>query len=352
MLKGQRTIFNVLSALTLVLAFSLVAATPALAATKTASVAGNWDSTATWGGSAAPTTGDDVIINVAVAYNLTTTTTVSSLTVNSGGALNFSSSGSGSLTVTGNVTNAGTIAVVNVTGAANIHTLTVGGNFTNNNTFTAAAVDDHLNLVFNGAAQSLGGTTATVFQDLTINAGATVTATNNFSIGNDATTGTVIPGAFTVTGTFTPGTYKVSYTATVAQTVANTTYYNLTINNTNGVTLNSSPTISGTLTLTSGAFGVGTNTLTLNGTISATSGSITSSATGTVIYGSGSAQAILAANYGNLTSSGAGARTLASSGTVGVAGTFTPGTNSYTITEHRMGCGINRGDFRTNPQLR
>ncbi|MFA7177189.1 MAG: hypothetical protein WC114_08075, partial [Smithellaceae bacterium] len=47
--------------------------------------------------------------------------------------------------------------------------------------------------------------------------------------------------------------------------------------------------------------------------------------------GSGS-QTIPAFNYNNLTSSSSGGRTLASSGTVGVAGTFTPGGNSYTIT--------------------
>ena len=44
------------------------------------------------------------------------------------------------------------------------------------------------------------------------------------------------------------------------------------------------------------------------------------------------AQTIPAFDYNNLTSSSTGARTLASSGTVGVAGTFTPGTNTYTIT--------------------
>src|SRR4029079_19167660 len=49
------------------------------------------------------------------------------------------------------------------------------------------------------------------------------------------------------------------------------------------------------------------------------------------IYAGAGAQTIAAQNYGNLTSSGAGARTLASTGTIGVAGTFTPGTNAYTV---------------------
>ncbi|HUC20353.1 MAG TPA: hypothetical protein VMR98_02580, partial [Candidatus Polarisedimenticolaceae bacterium] len=42
-------------------------------------------------------------------------------------------------------------------------------------------------------------------------------------------------------------------------------------------------------------------------------------------------QTIPAFNYNNLTSSGGGGRTLASSGIVGIAGVFTPGTNVYTI---------------------
>ena len=44
------------------------------------------------------------------------------------------------------------------------------------------------------------------------------------------------------------------------------------------------------------------------------------------------AQTIPAFNYNNLTSSNTGARTLANSGSIGIAGVFTPGTNAYTIT--------------------
>ncbi len=58
----------------------------------------------------------------------------------------------------------------------------------------------------------------------------------------------------------------------------------------------------------------------------------TLSATSTVNFASTAAQTIPALNYGNLTSSSSGSRTLAGSGTIGIAGTFTPSTNSYTIT--------------------
>jgi hypothetical protein len=51
-----------------------------------------------------------------------------------------------------------------------------------------------------------------------------------------------------------------------------------------------------------------------------------------VNFNGAGAETIPAFNYNNLTSSSTGARTLASSGTIGVAGTFTPGSNAYTIT--------------------
>jgi hypothetical protein len=61
-------------------------------------------------------------------------------------------------------------------------------------------------------------------------------------------------------------------------------------------------------------------------------GTVTLGATSTVDYTGTGAQTVAAQNYGNLTSSSSGTRTLAGSGTVGIAGTFTPGSNSYTIT--------------------
>ncbi len=52
----------------------------------------------------------------------------------------------------------------------------------------------------------------------------------------------------------------------------------------------------------------------------------------TVNYASTGPQTIAAVSFGNLLSSSTGSRTLAPSGTIGVAGTFTPGGNAYTIT--------------------
>lgn len=54
--------------------------------------------------------------------------------------------------------------------------------------------------------------------------------------------------------------------------------------------------------------------------------------TSTVLFNGSGPQTIPSFNYYNLTSNSTGTRTLAGAGTIGIAGIFTPGTNSYTIT--------------------
>ncbi|HMP22226.1 MAG TPA: T9SS type A sorting domain-containing protein [Ferruginibacter sp.] len=82
----------------------------------------------------------------------------------------------------------------------------------------------------------------------------------------------------------------------------------------------------GTLNMTGGG------TINLTGSWTKTGGATFTSGTGTINYNSSAAQTIAAENYYNLTSSSAGARTLAGAGTIGVSNIFTPGSNSYTIT--------------------
>ncbi|QQS15430.1 MAG: hypothetical protein IPK84_03610 [Candidatus Moraniibacteriota bacterium] len=77
--------------------------------------------------------------------------------------------------------------------------------------------------------------------------------------------------------------------------------------------------------------------LTLDGNTLYVSSSLTSSGTfnaniSTVDFNGAGSQTIPALNYNNLTSSSTGVRVLANSGTIGIASTFTPGSNSYTIT--------------------
>jgi hypothetical protein len=81
--------------------------------------------------------------------------------------------------------------------------------------------------------------------------------------------------------------------------------------------------VSGNMTLTNGRFNTAAAFPAVSGTINV--------AGGTVGFTGSIAQTIPAYNYHNLTSSSTGGRTLANSGTIGITGTFTSGTNTYTI---------------------
>ena len=123
-----------------------------------------------------------------------------------------------------------------------------------------------------------------------------------------------------IAGAFSPGsnTYTITgntieFNGSGSQTIPAFNYNNLTSSNTGARTLASSGTIG-----IAGAFTTGTNSYTVTGN--------------TIDYNGSSSQTISAFNYNNLTSSSTGARILASSGTIGIAGAFTPGANSYTVT--------------------
>ena len=138
------------------------------------------------------------------------------------------------------------------------YNLTLGGNFTNNGTFTAGTGT----VILNGTStQTFGGTSSTTFYNLTINTGATLSVgSSNYAL--------TLGGDFTNNGTFTAGTGTVTLNGTSTQKVggtSTTTFYNLTMNNNSayGVTLGNSEIVSNTLTLTGGKIFTDTNKLTL-----------------------------------------------------------------------------------------
>jgi hypothetical protein len=175
-----------------------------------------------------------------------------------------------------------------------------------------------------------------------ITGAGTLNVNGGDSISISGGTFTSTPGTLNITGnllnnggTFTHNSGSVVCNGSSAQTIGGTTamtFNNFTVNNAAGVNLAGNATVAGTLTLTSGIFGVGTNTLTLTGPVSFTSGTIGSSPTGTVNYNQAAGgQNVAPGNYGNLTFN-AQAKVLPNGLTVGIAGTFTTGGVAATIT--------------------
>ena len=182
---------------------------------------------------------------------------------------------------------------------------------------------------------------------------ATVTSTAETLTFGFATSGTgTLETQYTSSTAIAPGSYSftVEYNSSSSnQTFPNgvSAFTNLTIANSGYSTgMYGNITVSGVLNVANGATlsagnyvlggayttsGTGSLTTTCQTTTSATPITATTYTFG-VTYSGTSGQTIVAANYSNLTSSSTGNRTLASSGNIGVSGTFTPGTNTYTIT--------------------
>lgn len=276
----KRKIFSVLLALVLALSFSLMTATPARAATFTITTNTNWSAIP----SGPPLSTDTVTVKNGATLTVDVTNAVAA-TLNlgiSGGASN----GNGTLSFSAgtSVLSVGTSLVIGngaKTGSINMAsggTLQLGGTITvtNGGTWTpgTGTVD------YNAAgAQTVDASFFTSYNNLTLSGS-----------GAKTTTGVTVNGTLSMQGTATASaapTYGASavlvYAGSSSQTTGpelTATIPNLTINNANGVTLNSSPTISGTLTLTSGKITTGSNTL-----IISSSGSVSGGGSSSYVIG-------------------------------------------------------------------
>jgi hypothetical protein len=130
--------------------------------------------------------------------------------------------------------------------------------------------------------------------------------------------------------------------------------FNVTVQNSSTLSLGTDRSISGVLTVSSGILDLSSNqilgsgSIVINGTLktskaagfsgtssTAVSNSISSITLGSasiIDYNSAGNQTITAGNYANLSNSGNGDRTLENSGTIGVSGSFSPGSGNYTTT--------------------
>lgn len=280
----------------------------------------------------------------------TTATTFNVLTLNNTGgtvSLNAATTVLGDLTIpVGNVLSCGST------------TLNLGGNYTNNGTFTAGTSTT----VFNGTgALALSGdmTGANKFNILTFNnAGGTWSfGANSADVASafTITTGTVnapsttlkVAGNFVHTaGTFNDNGGTVELNGTVAQAIPTiaTTFNHLTISNTAAtVTANAAMTVNGTLT-TSASANLNMSTFQLLGTLTpAHSGTLQTQCVsnppipvaktwGGLVSYSGGNMNISQGNYNNLTISGTtGSRTF-TAGTTSVAGSFSLATTTGVTT--------------------
>ncbi len=261
------------------LLFIVLPATPVLAATITSTGAGgNWSATTTWAGGVVPTSGDAVTITtgspvtVDVANAACSTLLLGSnngdvkLTFNSGSVLTVSST----LTIGSNsnkkgsidMTSGGTLQLgagitINGAGTWTPGTGTVTYIAAGDQTVATTFFTSYNNLTLSGSGtKTLGGAT-NANGNLTIGIGATLdVSANNYSM--------IVKGNWNNSGTFTARSGTVTLGGLTTQAIggsATTSFFNLTINNVNGATLNNSPTVSGMLTLTSGKITTAANTL-------------------------------------------------------------------------------------------
>jgi hypothetical protein len=192
--------------------------------------------------------------------------------------------------------------------------------FINNLTFNCTGVASLTNAItavnVTGNVSVQSGSFSNAGFPIAGNSGATFSVSNGALF--DVAKSTSMPTGF---GTMTLGASStVDFIGPNSQTVDAYNYGNLTISGTRinlsvtlatGGTIGIAGTFSPTATFTVGGYVTTNNTIDFNGSTS---------------------QTIPAFNYNNLTSSSSGARTLDGSGTIGIKGTFIPGTNSYTVT--------------------
>ncbi|HJV83169.1 DUF6701 domain-containing protein [Noviherbaspirillum sp.] len=289
------------------------------------------------------------------------------------GDFTATTSGTLSTTATGALTIGGNVSLnTGVTFNAGSFTHSVVGNFVNNGASFSASSST---FIFNGSGtQTISSTNTLTFNNLTVantggtvspsgtnvrvtgvlnvNAGAVLAAEPTAVINNAGAAGT-LTGSGTVKVTRTAATadfasqYKfatnsltnltVDYAGTAAQIVSALTYGGLTVSDASGASMVGTTTVSGLLTVTSGALNVGGNTLILDGP-SVVGNNLSATAASSLVFGGSSSDVIIPASVTtlrNLTVNNANGITLSSNLSVGNILTLTSGaitTNAFTLT--------------------
>ena len=294
----------------------------------TGAISTDWSNAGNWCSGILPTATTNVTISAGAAFmpSITTSVVCNDLTIGAGATLTTSLAGtlniSGTLTNTGTVINGGTTNFTGTTGQQ-----------------TFSGVTTFYNLTVTNAAGLLLPLSITVNHTLTIAAGTL--NSNNFNI---ALNGNWINNASATA--FTGGTARVTFSGAAPQTIGGTfatTFYNMTISDTSSsTTLLANISVTGSLSVAAGIFDLGAftanravvggfllvannatlkiggaNTFPINYTTN------TLSVASTVVY-SGANQSVSSQTYGNLTissSGGAAIKTMSASPLV-VLGNF------------------------------
>jgi len=248
----------------------------------------NWHITTNWSKGAIPTASVPVIIpNVTNKPVISSSAVCSALTINIGSSVTLN--GSNTLTISGNLSNAGTLTcnsgVISLTGTfTNTGTVNVNTGTVNYSGAAQAVLGiNYYNLTLSGSGtKTLTTSTTALGGSLTFAGTATATGVIGLTIDGDVVLGngtTFTAGAFTHNvagnwtnngGTFTPGTGTVNFTdnsASVNGTAASQTFNNITINKASGQAL---------------SFGGSTTALNVGGTFTQTTGNFNAPATMTV----------------------------------------------------------------------
>ena len=183
----------------------------------------------------------------------------------------------GTLNLNGQVANTSYTAMTVASGVTVNSTVNHTTVITTNNT---TSNDEDMYIDLNG--KSLGNVTVSLNGHKVV-LKSDVVVLNEFILNSDGTIDLTsntldVKGNFTNDGTLTEGTGTVSLSGTSAQTVIGSDlgFYNLTVNNSNGVSLSNDASVSNTLTMTTGKTSLGSSHLTL-GTVASISGTPSSS---------------------------------------------------------------------------
>ncbi|MGB8492681.1 MAG: hypothetical protein WCE64_16625, partial [Bacteroidales bacterium] len=296
---------------------------------------GNWNSTSTWSGTSGgasgasvPVAGDNVFIERGYTITVTVNAACSNLTFTGvGTSATLTINSFCTLTVSAAVTlyklsNSNVSCTLNGAGTLSCVSLNVGSavngptgyNTTYTHTFTSSvaflnisgdlAVNSYysFNTRFRNGIFDLTSGIATVAGSIsTYNQNGNNTSTVSMSAGPQ--TGSLIlngatPFYLSATGTNTislDGTSAlVNYNRSGAQPVYATTYTNLTVSGSGNKSMQGNTTVEGILTLSSGTFTVGANTLTLHGpTIAGIPSNLVTSSASSLVFGGTSAGVLI-----------------------------------------------------------